>query len=535
MPRLPWDSALNNESHSATAFSPEPEIRAAVPAAASHSSFSTAHLRFGLARRSARGAASTLAGRACKFALQLAGTVFLARLLTPSDFGLVGMAGALTGFMTMFSDFGLSTATIQETDIDQDQMSTLFWLNSALGLGIAIITGLLAPVVAWFYHDPRLFQITMPIAFGIFITGLGIQHQALLKRQMRFGALAAIDVGSGCLAVLVAIAAAWAHCGYWSLVVMQLTMAAGTTAGSWTCSNWHPDLPRRGTAIRKMVVFGRNITTSNFLNYIVRNLDNVLIGRYSGAMQLGFYSRAYQLMLLPISQLVGPAGAIAIPALSRLQSDIQRYRTYYLEAVKIIAYLTMPMIVTMAVFSRDIVYVTLGPKWNPTAELFRILALAALFQPVLSSVGWVYTSLGLSRTMMIWGLISSPVMVVAFIAGMHWGPRGVAWGYAIGEWALAYPYLRLAAGTTPIQVRDYFAVVHRPLALSAILATSESLFRMQFSSFGPSGVLAGGLLVSIFAVTISAIVWPGLRNDLRSMTRSFELIWRRQMPSGQGE
>ena len=171
--------------------------------------FSTAHLEADLTGRSVRGGLWTISSQGMQFILQSISTVVLARLLLPTDFGLVAMVTAITGLGQAFADLGLSEATIQHPEISHEQVSTLFWVNVGLGLALTLITASLAPVLAWFYREPRLHNITLVVSLTFLIGGLRVQHDALLRRQMRFRALALRDVVCYLFAVPAAIALAW--------------------------------------------------------------------------------------------------------------------------------------------------------------------------------------------------------------------------------------------------------------------------------------------------------------------------------------
>ena len=164
----------------------------------------------------------TLTSQGAQFVINPIATVVLARLLTPADFGLVAMVTAITGLGQAFADLGLSEATIQREEISHNQVSTLFWINVAIGLTLMLITAALAPVLAWFYREPRLKDITFLVSLTFLIGGLRVQHDALLKRQMRFASLAIRDVASYVLAVPVAITMAWRGAGYWAIVALPL-------------------------------------------------------------------------------------------------------------------------------------------------------------------------------------------------------------------------------------------------------------------------------------------------------------------------
>jgi len=214
--------------------------------------FETEHLKLDLKGRSVRGGAATLAGQGGRFLIQMVSTVVLARLLTPADFGLIAMVTAVTGFAEFFKDLGLSMATVQKAEVTHEQVSVLFWVNVAMSVLIALITAALGPVIAWFYGDPRLATVTVALSLAFVFGGLTVQHQALLRRQMRFTALAIIPVIAMAAAVMAAIIAGSLGAGYWALVIMELTRAATSAAAVWLVCRWWPGLPTRGAGVPQL-------------------------------------------------------------------------------------------------------------------------------------------------------------------------------------------------------------------------------------------------------------------------------------------
>ena len=293
--------------------------------------FRTDHLQDDLAGRSTRGGAVTLSAQVFKFVFSTVATIVLARMLTPEDYGLIGMVVIITNFVGMFQYLGLSTATVKWAELSHPQVSTLFWINVGLSAAIMVVTVACGPLLAWFYKEPRLIGITAGYAVSILLTGLYIQHEAILIRQMRFAAVAIVEIGAIALGLGAAIVAAWYGAGYWALVVNMLVMTVATLVGLWVACGWWPGLPVRGSGVRAMLSYGGDLTGFNFMSYFARNMDNLLIGKFWGAYQLGVYSRAYQMLLMPMQQINAPLAAVAVPALSRLADSPERYRAAYLK------------------------------------------------------------------------------------------------------------------------------------------------------------------------------------------------------------
>ena len=455
-----------------------------------------------LKRRSVRGAATTGFGQAIKFVTRFGTVAVLARLLSPEDFGLVAMTVVITGFVSMFADAGLSTATIQREEITPEQVSTLFWVNVLLGTVIATVTAALSGLVAAFYGEERLQGITIALATTFILGGLSIQHQALLRRQMRFKALASIEVGSMVLGSVVGIVMALMGYGYWALVAMPIATIAGTLVMVWIAMPWRPGRAYNFRETRPMLKFGGDILTFNIVNYFSRQADTLLIGWYWGAVSLGFYDKAYTMLLLPIKQINGPLAAVAIPALSRARSDSAQFVRFFLSAVQMVASSCIPMVLGIALFADELVLLWLGPKWLECADLFRLLAVAAAVGAVNNPVGWFLISTGQTQRFRRLGIFNSTIIVSAFAIGLPQGARGVAIAYSIVMALLMVPMWWYTLRSSPVHLRQLAAALAPPVfscipAALAVLALRQLDFPMAPAWVPP--VLGGAAFCAVYA------------------------------------
>jgi PST family polysaccharide transporter len=491
--------------------------------------FRTDHLDIDLGRRSARGGAVTIVSQGIKFFMGMAATVVLARLLSPQDYGLIAMVAVVTGFISMFKDLGLSAATIQKEKITADQISTLFWINVGLSMAVMLLTAAVAPGVAWIYGEPRLTLITLGFAAGFLFSGLTVQHEALLKRQMRFAALATMEIMSIVVGLLVAIALAWRGAGYWALVANQLVQGLAYAVGIWIVSGWRPGRPSRYSGIRSMLAFGGNLTGFHVVNYFARNFDNMLIGRFWGSWQLGLYGKAYQLLLLPIDQINAPIASVAIPALSRLTVSPERYRKTYLRILEKLAILTMPGVAFMIASSDWIVEVVLGPQWSGASRIFALLGIVGLIQPIANTTGWLFITQGRTRDMFHWGLIGPTIIIISIVVGLPWGAVGVATSYSVVYLVIVAPLLFWFVGRRgPVRTSDFYRVA-APVVFASVSVLGVLLALRHWLVITKS--LAG--LALSFAITIAItlmalFVLPKGRTALRDFASMFALLARRE-------
>ena len=432
--------------------------------------FSTEHLRGNLKQRSVRGGAITIVAQGSKFILQIGSMAILGRLLTPNDYGLIGMVTPIIGFVLLFKDLGLSTATIQKDQINHQQVSTLFWINIGFSIAISILFAASAPLIASFYQEPRLFQIVLALSSIFLMGGLSIQHQALLKRTMQFTNIAKIEIASVLIGVFAGILAAWLGLGYWSLVIMPLTKTIVIAAGSWIICGWRPGLARKDAELGSMLAFGSNLTGFNCINYFSRNLDNILIGQYWGAVPLGLYAKAYQLVLLPIQQINVPINSVALPLLSRLQDEPKKYAAYYYKFILAIVFLGMPVVAfTFAVTDKLILFV-LGEQWLDAVPIFQFLVPAAFLGTFNFADAWVYQSLGRTDRQLKMGLVMSTIDIAIFVISVRWGVLAVAAAYGLSRPFIWLPRLVYCYDNTPLNLRNLAATLAKPTVASIAAA-----------------------------------------------------------------
>jgi O-antigen/teichoic acid export membrane protein len=421
-------------------------------------------------RRSGRSLLATLSTQSGRFCLQLCSTVLLARLLPPADFGLIAMAMVLTNFVGVFRDVGLTQATVQAASIEHSQINALFWLNVGLSLSLFIVVSLAAPLLAWIYGDPRLLCLTIVLGATIALSGPGLQHLALLQRNLKFGKIARADLLANSLALAAGLCAALYGAGYWAIAWMAVIHTATNSALLWHLSDWRPSRTQWSDGMGALLRFGGHLSGFSFVNYFSRNADNFLIGKFIGLGALGHYSKAYQLMMLPIQQINGPISAALIPTLSRLQDQPSEFAALYLKWAGRIAWLTAIPIASMVYFGEDLVVFLLGDAWQPAGELFQWLALASVLQPLSNFMGVCFIATGQTRRMFYWGCASSSVIVMAFGAGLGWGGvTGLAIAYAVIS-NLLFPLLvHYSLTASPIAITDYYRRILCPSLIALTL------------------------------------------------------------------
>lgn len=395
----------------------------------------------GLKARAVRGASITAVVQVPKIVLTLASQLVLARLLLPGDFGVVAMVTPVIGFVQVLADLGLTQAVVSRPQLRLSDLNGFFWINLALSLALAVLSCLSGPLLAWLYGEPRVMAVTFASSSLILLGGLGMVQAALLNRQMRYGALAFIEITALAVSVAVGAAFAWFGWGYWSLVIAQALATLTTTTLCWTLSRWRPSMPSVDKGALSLAKFGGNITIANLAGYLNMTLDNVMIGAVLGRVVLGLYDRAWKLAVQPLSQIQAPFHRVAIPALSRLVDDPARYRQAFMQMTQAILLVVAPAMIFAGLLAEPLISLVLGPRWLPGAPIFAWLCLGAILTPVNSATTWIFVSQARGREQMVFGTAAAVINVLAYACGLPFGIVYVAAISALSVWLIQTPML----------------------------------------------------------------------------------------------
>ncbi len=492
----------------------------------------TGHLKSNMRGRTVRGGLTSFIGGNISFLLRMISTIILARLLLPEYFGLISMVTAVTVFADSFKDMGLGAATIQKMEITHEQVSTLFWVNTAIGAVLMLVVCGLSPVLAWFYKDQRLIPITVSISLNYFLGGIVIQHQALMKRQMLFTRLAVIQVAALLASTVAAILVALVGGTYWALVVSQVSMGLFSALGVFIACRWVPGRPRKGNGIGPMLRFGRDITGSNLAYFIATSVTQMVMGRLFGPVSLGLYSQAYKLVITPKEQTRVPLDTLAASALSALQTEAEKYREYSRKIIEMYALVNIALSTYLAIFAEPIVQVLLGQKWLEAIPLFRVFALTTLVSCLQFPVGFIMYSRAKTKQMAWLALVQSVINLVAAGIGLRWGVLGVAIGLAVASYLYALPSLWYGLHGTGVRVSVVFQACILPTAGTLIMTIVLLPYKLFVHGMGALPYLLGSMVLVALSLVISWAVLPGARAATRTYISYFsDLIQRKQVRS----
>ncbi|MBC2605827.1 lipopolysaccharide biosynthesis protein [Pelagicoccus albus] len=414
------------------------------------------------------GSAFLLAGKLIGLLATVLATALLARILSPYDFGIVAFASIATGLITLFQDLGLASASIQKRDITDQHLSNLLWVNLLLSVFLVMLAWILSNPAETFFEMKGLAAIIAVSSLGLPLSALGSIHNAILLRRMQQKTAAYRGLVSTVTSLAIAVILALAGAGYWALVSIPLSRAATQTILIWTLVNWLPSAPKDLTKSKSLFAFGANVTSFNFINYFSRKADDAIIGFSFGTIALGFYSKAYDLLLLPIQQINSPLSNAVIPALSRLQDQPYNYRKLYETSIEGISLLSAPLIFFSTFYAHSIIELFLGSQWSDSALIYQLLSPAALMASTNVATGWVYKSWGHVGRQTLAVIPNTLLFVSAIIIGSNWGITGVAISVSTSRVLLKLPNLAFCFSGTPARVDGFLKASGRPIAASAV-------------------------------------------------------------------
>lgn len=446
----------------------------------------TEHLREGLKKKALVGASFSVIAQTINYGIQTVGTIILARILTPEDFGLISMAATFCLLVQNYGVNGFREAIIQREDLTEEQLKNLFWVNLSIMVGLTLFFIVVAPAIAWFFGEPSVTSISKGMALSILFSGLGTCHLALLNRNMKFKLFAASQVLAVIISTGLAIGLALGGFGVWSLVLRSISLPLATTIFAWLFCRWKPGLPAKGTSIREILAFGNRTYGSFVLTYIRNNLDRILVGKAFGKSPLGHYDRSSQLSSLLPNQLTMALSGVGIATLSRLVDDPPRYRSYVFKAISVLSFIGFPGSVLFTLLGKDIIFVLLGDRWSIAGDIFAALGPGIGAFVLFSVNAWLHLSLGRADRLLKWSFVVLGASVISYSFGLLFGPVGVATAYSAMFYLLLIPTLAYAGKPAGLGVRFFIGTLWRHWT-SAIV--SGAIYWLIFSWFGPAARL----------------------------------------------
>lgn len=449
-----------------------------------------------------------LIGKVSQQASQFILSALLARLLAPSDYGLLATAMVFTGFAATISEAGIGTALVQKQELEDTHKNTAFWTTSLIGTAMTIAVYAAAPWIAGYYNSPQLSPILRTLSLNFTLGAVGSVPAALLQRQKQFKRIAIIDLASLCGGGAIALLLAYRHSGVWSLVAQLSAASLSTCVLRIAFIQWRPRIDFSGAALADISRFSLSLYGFNILNYWSRNLDNLLVGKAFGNSALGAYNRAYSLMLLPVTQVSSLLTQSLFPCFAQIQDDKPRVAKLYLKALSILTTVTYPMMFGLSTVSEHFVAVLYGPKWASAAPVLKILSLVGLLQVTTNTTGWLFLSQGKTGLLLRWGTFCSVLTITAIVIGIRMGTlTSLATCYSIATLLYFYPVLQIAAQTVGLDAVEIIRTIAPQFTISAAMAALVILLQ----------VMLPATLHPVIALSISVFVGVSFYSGLLAL------------------
>lgn len=454
------------------------------------------------------------------FTLQIVQLAVLSRLLTPEDFGLVGMAMVATMFVQLFSDVGLPMATVQREEIDQKFVTAVFYIDLLVSLALMAVCMAIAPLAAAVFDEPRVSGLIFFIAITFPLTALRGQHQALLTRRMQFLRLNMVNLMANAIGAAAAIGSAWlAGLGYWSIAVGLVVTAAVTMVLSWFAMPWSPSRPGSLAAGRSAIGFGLNLLGANLAGWLWKQADRALIGWRWNASELGYYTRAYSVLMVPLALISGPIGSAIIPALSRLQKDEPKRTALILSTARAFAFCSALLTVGLLFNAEFIIDLILGDQWDRSVLIFSLLVLSLVPSFIWEHARIVFIALGRTDTMRRYAFVAAIVHVACFAVGVQWGAVGVAVGLAVASFLVTGPLMIVCSRTARISFPTLAAQFAPSFALMLVVGSLTYLAQGSLDNWSDlsDAIAKSAAITGAFVLAHLALLpfHEGWRSDLQ--------------------
>jgi len=482
----------------------------------------------GLRRTAVRGAGAAIVGQAGNFAVGMGSVVVLARLLTPADFGIVTM---VTTVSLLFRSFGLNGFTeliVQRDEMTHALASNLFWVDLGIGAMLSLLFASLSPLLARFYHNPEVVYVAFAMSLTIGIGCIGWIHLGLLQRAMHFRTTAIINFIGQSVLVVVSVILAVGGFHYWALVWGSVAQVVAVAVGAWLACRWVPSLPGHASGTGKGLKFAMSVYSHFALNYLTRNTDNLLVGWKYGAKSLGFYKRAYDLFVLPETQLLSPMAAVVVSTLSRVVHDRAQFRRYFLRVISVLALLGMGVGADFALVGKDVIRFLLGPGWEEAGRIFALFGPGIGVMLLYDTHGWIHLSVGRPERWFRWGMIEFVSTASLFLLMLHWGPSGVAIAWTISYFLLMLPGFWYAGKPISLGLGTILSVIWRFFiaSVAAGCVTALIVSRLPHSLMLDSTVAAFARMLTVSlvfaAIYLSCVIL--LHRGFKPLSETVDLL-----------
>jgi PST family polysaccharide transporter len=476
-----------------------------------------------LTQKTASGVAWISSFQVARQVLQVISVSILARHVPPAAYGLIAMAFLVTSLLETIRDLGTGPALIREREMSDELASTVFWMNMILGGVITLLVVITAWPAARFFREPLIVPVLQVLSVSFFLGAISVVPTALLNRAMEFKKLAVVQTTAAVCGTVMAITVALAGGKVWSLVSGTLATSLATTIGVWIFAPIRVNAGFRPEYARRVLSFGLHLSGFHVFNYFSRNADNLLVGRFLGSVNLGYYQMGYMLMTYPLQNFTLMVTQVVYPALSKFHEDHARFRAAFLRTTSLIALVTIPVMLGLCVTAQPFIRIFLGPRWMQVATLLAVFAPLGAMQSIFAAVGVIYTTQARTDLQFRWMMFASVWYVLSFIVGLHWGIMGVAICYAIVWTLLMVPSFLIPFRLVNLSGWIFLHTLWPSIWMAVVMMACTALWRYGLRRLGILNPFVD-LLTTVFVgvvVYVVLVLWrkPPVVSELANVLR----------------
>jgi len=437
----------------------------------------------------------------------------LTRLLSRSDFGLMAMVATVVGFAQVYADMGFSGAIIYRQHSSRDVLSSLYWTNLLGGAGLFVVMVALSPLVARFFHEPQLVDLMRWASLIFLITPQGQQFQMLLQRELLFKRLGLIEIVASALGLCVAVASGLAHQGVYALIWAHLTVAAVKAAllALYGWRRWTPRLHLRFGDLKGYMSFGLYQMGERSIYYWAANIDYLLIGRFLGPEQLGIYTIAYNLVIMPLQKLTPVLTRVAFPLFAKRQHDDAALRRGYCELIELVAFTSFALLVGLAASASVAVVALFGAAWASSVVLVQLLAPMGMLKTISSPSGSLLLAKGRADVGFWFNVITTAATAGVLYWAVDYGTKAVAASHSALSLALLPVELYFLWRVARLRPVAYLKRLVRPLVASGVMGVVVYATCLALrGAVSPAGVL---ILLVVEGGLVYLLAWRILARE----------------------
>jgi len=419
-------------------------------------------------------------------ALSLITYVVLARLLTPEDFGLVGMVAIFIAISQTFIESGFGNALIQQKDVESKDYSTVFYFNLIVGLLLYAILFFTAPLIAIFFDQQMLTGLTRLLGLVLIFNSLGLIQYVKLRKELNFKSIARTTIAANSVSVIIGIVLALRGLGVWALAIQMVAGFLVRTVLFWIFSQWRPTREFSFQSFKKLFNFGYKLLLSGLLDQIFQNIYLLVIGKIFNAKDLGYYTQSKKISDLPVVTLAAIVGSVTFPAFSKIQDDNEKLLVGFRKTIKLLVFVNFPLMLGLASIAQPLFLFMLGAKWLPSVPYFQLLCIAGMLYTLHTSNLSILQVKGRSDLFLRLEIIKKGITIIAIFIGLQWGVMGLIMSNVVtsflGYFVNTYYSGKLLNYPLKNQLNDIWPAMITSIIM-AIMVSAVGYWSQSFISF----------------------------------------------------